>query len=228
VDVLQRAVKSLRNQGFAASVVKLAGPFADRWFDRKYGTETCTIMELDHFAIESPNKDHCFRYQPTRVLPLRKAFAVVRQMAPADSVLLDLGCGKGRVLLVAAEQGFRRIRGVEFAAELCQTARRNIAAFKARTGNSAEIQVIQGDVTHYKIQPEENIFFLFNPFDPVIFSKALDNVAMSLRSHPRELLMVICLPSEDYRRTTEQRPEFVLARKFRFWGFDFSVYASRA
>lgn len=227
MNVFQRALKSVRQQGLGASLVKLAGPLVDRSFDRKYGTETCAISQLDRFTIESQNKARGARYEPSRVLPMRKMLPVIRQMAPADSVLLDFGCGKGRVLLLAAEQGFRTVRGIEFAEELCVIARQNIAAFKAQTASPAEIQVIKGDVTHYAIQPEEKVFFLFNPFDQVIFGKVLENIAVSLNSHPRKLLIVICLPSEEYRRTIEQRPEFTRTREFRFWGCDFSVYASR-
>ncbi len=226
MNVLQRLIKSLRTQGIGATLAKLAGPAADRRFDRHYGTETCTISRLDGFTIESQNKGRGARYEPSRVLPMRKMLPVVQQLAPADSVLLDFGCGKGRVLLLAAEQGFRSVRGIEFAAELCEIARKNVAAFKAKAGNSADIQIIEGDVTNYAIRPEENVFFLFNPFDDVVFAKVLENLSTSLKSNPRKILIVINLPSESYRRTIAARPEFRLTQQCRFWGCDFSIYSS--
>jgi hypothetical protein len=228
MNIFQRVIKSLREQGLAATVPKISGLIADGFFDRKYGTETSTISYLDKFTIESRNREHGARYEPSRVLPVRNMLAVLRQMTPADNVLVDFGSGKGRVLMLACQAGFREVRGLEFAAELCETARNNWKLFQAKTGLNSEFRVIQTDVTDYLIQREEGVFFLFNPFDDIIFRKVLDNIALSLKSHPRKILIVISLPSLQYRQAVEQRKEFALSREFKFWGVDFSVYSNRA
>jgi SAM-dependent methyltransferase len=228
MNIIQRAIKSLRQQGLSATLVKVLAPLADARFDRKYGTQTTGVSRLDQFTIESRNRDRGARYEPSRVLPLRKMLAALQGMRPADSVLVDFGCGKGRVLLLAAQSGFRDVRGLEFAAELCELARSNWKQFQARTGITAQCRILQADVTDYVIQAEENVFFLFNPFDEVIFARVLENIAASLKTHPRRILIVINLPSPQYRQAIEQRPEFALARTFRFWGCDFSVYGNRA
>ena len=47
---------------------------------------------------------------------------------------MDLGCGKGRVLMLAVEYGFARVTGVDYSASLCEIARRNLDVLRARTG----------------------------------------------------------------------------------------------
>jgi len=226
MNVLQRVIKSIRLAGVGGTVAKLVCPYFDRRFDRVHGTETCAIRERATLAIESTNRDEGARYEPSRVLPLRKMFPLVRRMMPPESVLLDFGCGKGRVLLLAAEHGFPA-RGIEFAGELCEVARQNVAAFNAATGNRKEITIIKGDVTEYTIRPDETVFFLFNPFGPVIFEKVLDQLASSLKAHPRKILIVICLPSDEYHRAVLARPEFQLDSKHRFWGCNLVLYSAK-
>lgn len=226
MNILQRFIDSLRTAGVGGSAAKLVCPYFDRKFDRDHGTETCGIRERDTLKIESANRDHSARYEPSRVLPLRKMLPLVRRMVPPESVLVDFGCGKGRVLLLAAEHGFRA-RGIEFAGELCEIARRNVESFNAHTGNRQEITIIKGDVTEYALEPDERVFFLFNPFGPVIFQKVLANLGASLKVHPRRILIVICLPSDEYHRAVEEHPEFQLVSKHRFWGCKFAIYSSK-
>ena len=227
MNVLQRFVTSLRNQGLAATLIKTIGPFFDRRFDAQYGIDTCGVSRLDEFTIESENRDHGARYEASRVLPLRRMMSEIPKLMPDKPVLMDLGSGKGRVLFVGAEAGFKDLRGVEFAAELCDIAERNWKIFKARTSSPATCEIIRGDVTQYGIRPDENVFFMFNPFDEVILVKVLNNLLHSLAAHPREILVVVCLPSQQYQVAFEQSGVFRRTHRFNFWGCDFSVYSNR-
>jgi predicted RNA methylase len=137
----------------------------DYLYDLNYGTDTITQRELDYLTIESENKERGVRYQPTRVMLLRKLFEKIRPIIPADPVLVDFGCGKGRVLLVASEFGFKEARGIEFSPELCKIARDNCAIYRKRTGTSTDFQIIEADVTNYRINSNENIFFMFKGND---------------------------------------------------------------
>ncbi len=228
MNLLQRAITAIRRQGLFATAAKLLSPLVDRLFDRKFGVETCAITPLERLTIPSENKQHGARYQPTRVLPLRKLFSVLRAMRPEDSVLVDIGCGKGRVLLLAAQHGFQEVRGLEFARDLCEIAHRNWTAFQAATGTRTTCRIIQADVTEYVIQPDETVFFLFNPFDEVVLSKVLANLAASLHKAPRRILLVFCFPRPCYQPVIAQWTEFVLLRECRFWGCDFTLYSNQS
>ena len=62
--------------------------------------------------------------EPHELMRLRPFRRLMRTLSlPPGSGFVDFGCGKGRVLLLAAGFGFARITGVEFAKELCDIAK---------------------------------------------------------------------------------------------------------
>ncbi len=80
--------------------------------------------------------------------------------------IIDYGCGKGRVLAVAAYHGFEKITGVEFAKELCEEARKNIIPVQQIFPEKI-FNVIYANAADYIIENDTNVFFFFNPFNEV-------------------------------------------------------------
>jgi hypothetical protein len=68
----------------------------DFFYDFRYGTDTYERIELDDLDIDGDKKSRAEFYQATHALPLRKLFK--RLQIPPGRVLVDLGCGKGKVL----------------------------------------------------------------------------------------------------------------------------------
>ncbi len=64
---------------------------------------------------------------------------------PGRFSYLDVGCGKGWSLAIAAELPFRRIVGVETAPEVAAVAKANAAVLHRRYPDSMPIEVIAGD-----------------------------------------------------------------------------------
>ena len=216
MDFWRRALLSARNQGLLNSLAKAPGPLADQLFDWYFGVDTLRPAN---------NEVGVHPYEPTRVLPLRAMFRRIRPMLPPNPVLLDMGSGKGRVLMVAAQNGFRVARGVEITPELNVIARGNVARFAHHfPGGQTPIDVIQADILRYPIRPDENVFFLFNPFPPAVFEQVLVNIAGSLAAHPRQVLMVNFLPSSHYLSLLAAREEFVPAKVLRCWGSQFTLH----
>ncbi len=84
-----------------------------------------------------------------------------------DFTFIDLGAGKGRVLLVASRFPFKRLIGVEFARELVETARRNIERFGCRA------EVVHADAADYRFPSENLVVYLYNPFGPEVLRPVL-------------------------------------------------------
>lgn len=221
---IQRAKNSFRKYGIRATIFKFYILIVDFYFDFRYGIDTFAGTTLDNLTIESDNKERGVKYQVTRVIPLRMLFNSIESMIPTDSRFVDFGCGKGRVLLVASQFGFSEVRGVEFAHELCEIARNNCAVYKAKTAASTQFQIIESDAVDYVINTDENVFFMFNPFDKVVLHKILDNIATSLKSHPRKTLIIYYNPA--HGNFIEQHNSFVKSREFVHWGYNFTVYSS--
>ena len=212
----QRVKKSLRRGGLWATIFKFYILIIDFYFDIKYGTDTIMLTKLDDLTIESDNKERGSHYEGTRVIPLRKLFNNIKLMIPVDSLFVDLGCGKGRVLLIASQFGFRQVRGVEFAHELCEIAKYNCAVYKSKTEVRTEFQIIESDVVDYVINTDENVFFMYNPFDEVVLRKVLNNITRSLKIEPRRAFIIYYNPK--HGNFIEQHDNFVKSGDFDFWG----------
>jgi SAM-dependent methyltransferase len=224
VSFFGRLSSSLKGHGLRGTWFKARVLLVDYLFDLRYGVETCSWSELGSLTIDSANKEHGYSYQPTRVLPLRIVFRSIRSGLPEDAVLVDIGSGKGRVLLVASEFGFKEARGIEFAHELCEVARKNVGRYKQKTGVRTEFQIIETDATQYLIKPEENLFIMYNPFDETVLDRVLDNIIASLRESPRKIWIVYYNPK--WNQIVESRRELKRAQELNVWGFKFAVYSN--
>lgn len=93
--------------------------------------------------------------------------------------LVDYGCGKGRVLLLAAEAGFVKIVGVEFDPALAKVARQNLSHRLNTEATTVDLHV--GDAALF--DPPEGLLtvFLYNPFG----GETLRRVAQRLAKHAR-------------------------------------------
>ncbi|MCA9217507.1 MAG: hypothetical protein KDB27_30775 [Planctomycetales bacterium] len=66
------------------------------------------VQDLD---IRLEDKQHAEKYKATRARYFRKLMKRVH--LPRDGVFVDVGCGKGRILLLAVEHGLNRVVGIE-------------------------------------------------------------------------------------------------------------------
>jgi len=93
----------------------------------------------------------------------------------AAFTFVDLGCGKGRALLLAEEYDFKKIVGVDFAGNLARIAVRNAAKV-----GSSRISVVHGDVREFDFPAGPLVVFLYNPFS----ARITRSVMQRLISHP--------------------------------------------
>jgi SAM-dependent methyltransferase len=112
----------------------------------KHGTDTGGSIRLWNFKIDSPNVIYGRKYQATDGTALERAVDVLRGDRRRFT-FVDLGCGKGRALLVAARMGFGRVVGVEFARELVDVARDNLIRMGVANGT-----VIAADAAEYRLE----------------------------------------------------------------------------
>lgn len=159
MSMFSRIKNVLLQEGLMTAISRSYSILYDYWFDIRYRLDTCTFVPLEKLQIKSNNKNRDTMYQPSLIIILRKLFNKIQTMVPPDSVFLDFGCGKGRVLLIASEFGFKEVRGVEFSHDLCNIARNNLTTYKRRNGICSKVfRIIESDVVDYCIT-DENVFF---------------------------------------------------------------------
>ncbi|HSE49901.1 MAG TPA: class I SAM-dependent methyltransferase [Terriglobales bacterium] len=127
-------------------------------------------------------------YQPTVPAEFHE---IVRSPALDASAFtfLDVGSGKGRALLLAAEYPFRRIVGVEIVPELHASAKENIRQWKARHGER-EIESVRGDARDFPIPEGPLVVYLFNPLPEAALADLVRRVEDSWRAAPRPVFLL--------------------------------------
>ncbi len=82
-----------------------------------------------------------------------------------DYAFVDIGCGKGRVVMLASEFPFQQVTGVELIAALAETAGKNLVTWQATQRACEQISVIQADALAYAPPDTPLLVYLFNPFN---------------------------------------------------------------
>jgi SAM-dependent methyltransferase len=184
-----RIVQTLRRDGLRATISKafahLGRSRAADDFDVKYGTDTCGHEPLWKFQISSPNLPFGTRYQATDEQELVDAINFLHEN-PQTFTFIDLGCGKGRTLLVASTLGFKHVIGVEFARELVEVARANLVKMKI-----ANAVVMHADAADFHIPDGDTVLYLYNPFSQEVVQKVVTKLR---ESHSEKLYVIYKVP----------------------------------
>jgi SAM-dependent methyltransferase len=218
--LLQSLVITLKGRGITLTAKIALSLAVDLVFDWRYGTDTMRWVDLQALKVSSSNRIHGVRYQATKEQPFRR---LLRHLdLPKRGTFVDLGAGKGRVLLLAAHAGFDRVRGIEFSAELCSIARQNVRLFMTKTGNDSQIEIVEEDVATCEIRDDDAIFFMYNAFGPVVIEAFLARLKASLERIPRDVWLIYSTPI--HNDTIASHGTLDRWRDHEFGGTHFTVY----
>jgi SAM-dependent methyltransferase len=197
-----------------------------RWggqrFDRRHGMETSVTLDRDELTKMSPElRRFAGAYIPTSPA-LFKRIVRKSKVDPKDFAFVDLGCGKGRILVEAAYYPFRAIMGVEADAGLCQTAIENLKRWRqGRSPDQArvhrQVEVMHSDA-RTALLPAGNLFiFMYSPFRGHVFATVAERLA-ALADEPGRAV-VIAYSADFEALVLEQTGRFtrVRMRPQRFW-----------
>ena len=182
---------------------------ADRAFDEEHGVETAGLLRAAQFDTESPNKQFARRYQASDV---GACLALLEALPgdPRELTFVDVGCGKGRVLLLASRFPFARIVGLEFVPSLVEVARKNLSTLGER---GARIETEVCDATEYVFPDEPLVVYLFNPFTADVLREVVNRLTASLERAPREAYVVLVCPHRLAAVVTEAGFETIRAER---------------
>jgi len=150
-------------------------------FDLLHGTDTGGPMSGAYYSAISLSSIYTTGYVGATPSALTQALSALL-LRQEDFTFVDVGCGKGRALLIAARFPFRHLVGVELSSELCDTARANVAA---NPDLASRITILNEDATRVVYPEGPLLLFLANPFLAPILRRALQNIERQLRPSPR-------------------------------------------
>lgn len=151
------------------------------FFDVIRGVSTHQYLSTDELQIDSVNAKHSVLYMSSWTRVVRKstsqALSALSLSSGASVSLIDVGSGKGKVLLVWEEMfgssvGFS-ILGVEFSPMLSAVCKDNLKKIQAKI-----CTLFEGDVLDLPLENLSSnvIFYMYNPFDQVLMGKFLHKV----------------------------------------------------
>jgi SAM-dependent methyltransferase len=115
-------------------------------------------------------------------------FEQIMRALPIDFpqfTFIDLGSGKGRVLLMASDYPFKKIIGVEFMPGLLQAAQKNIAGCSSDRQRCQQIEAVCMDARDFQFPSGSLVVYLFNPFSEATFAQVLENLRRSVEQLTR-------------------------------------------
>ena len=116
---------------------------------------------------------------------------ILPSLRDRELTFIDIGAGKGRVLLLASRLPVRRMIGVEYSPELCAVAERNVAAWGPGHPDAAPIELVCQDATTYAFPDEPLLVYMYNPFEEPLMLQVLANLRASIERCPRRVLLVL-------------------------------------
>jgi len=177
----QKILDSWRRRGFSATlrlilynIRHLIWSAADARVDRRYGTDTRGFIEMDNLSFEHENKRNG---KPVESSPSQTFRHLISQLPKAarSATFLDMGCGKGRTMILAAELGFEPIIGVEFSPEIAAVAEINSIKYAQITGR-AGLFVRCEDAATTQIPDCPCVFYFYNPFEVPVMAQVAANI----------------------------------------------------
>ena len=133
-----------------------------------------------------------YPYEPT-------PYSVLERLANSGlirkkDVVLDYGCGKGRVDFFLSYQTKAKTIGIEYDERIYQGALENQKTAVSRT--RTEFMLTRAE--EYEVSSEVNRYYFFNPFSVELLRKVMARIIASYYEKPREVFLFFYYPSEEY------------------------------
>lgn len=141
---------------------------------------------------DSNANQYRYPYEPT-------PYAVLERLANSgfitrQDVLLDYGCGKGRVDFLLAYQTKAKTIGIEYDERIYNRAVEN----KETAVAAGRVEFILQSAEEYQVPVEVNRVYFFNPFSVEILRKVMARLVESYYYMPREIQLFFYYPSDEY------------------------------
>jgi len=151
------------------------------------------LLQIKTVGRDETNADEYHHpYEPT-------PYSVLERLANSgfigkDDVVLDYGCGKGRVGFFLSCRRSAKTVGIEYDERIYQSALEN----QKTTISRIKPDFVLTKAEEYEVPPEVNRCYFFNPFSVEILHKVMARICESWYEHPREVFLFFYYPADEY------------------------------
>ena len=170
---------------------------AERNFDVKHDLETSTCESEYLKSIDSSSVEFAIPYEPIQYDVFGRMMTDLSKLVPnyQEYRFIDLGSGKGRALLYAAEWQFRTCVGVEFSPDLHTLAEQNIAAYKKTHGRSTLFELHCVDAREFALPRTNLVLFLYNPFTGDVMRSVVSGLESLISANYPDIIVLYRNPT---------------------------------
>lgn len=167
-------------------------------FDRRYGVDTSGLIVGDD--LRSCHAHDIFNTAYYGMAPSRLRWIMEHWISDETHpgleayAFVDLGCGKGRAIMLASEFPFRQAFGVELHPGLARIAQRNLVLWEAAKRNLCPVQVTCQDATEFLFPPGHCLLYLFHPFGAPVVERLIEGLASQFAGRPGALDVIYFNP----------------------------------
>ncbi len=151
------------------------------------------LLKIKTMGRDDSNADqYRYPYEPT-------PYAVLERLANSGwirkgDVLLDYGCGKGRVDCYLSYQTRCHSIGVEYDPRIYEA----VAANQKTAVSGSRTEFVLADAGAYEVPEMVNRAYFFNPFSVELLKKVVRRILDSWYENPREIRLFFYYPSDEY------------------------------
>lgn len=151
------------------------------------------LLQIKTTGRDDSNSDqYRYPYEPT-------PYSVLERLANSGlirkrDVVLDYGCGKGRVDFFLSYQTRAKTIGIEYDERIYQAAVDN----QKNAVSGARTEFVLTRAEGYEVPSEVTVCYFFNPFSVELLRKVMARIVESYYVCPREITLCFYYPSEEY------------------------------
>lgn len=151
------------------------------------------LLQIKTTGRDDSNSDqYRYPYEPT-------PYSVLARLANSgfirkNDVVLEYGCGKGRVDFFLSYQTKAKTIGIEYDERIYRSALENQKTSVSR----GRTEFVLARAEQYEVPPEVNRYYFFNPFSVELLQKVMARMIESYYEKPREMFLFFYYPSEEY------------------------------
>lgn len=161
-------------------------------FDRAHGVDTSGFVPAAECAGDSGLAAQIIYYAGSQPSLVRSVLESLPE--PEHYAFVDIGCGKGRPLIVASEFPFVRLVGVELAPRLAEIALANAAIVAARHPGRIPIEIQVGDATGVSPPANRVVYFMYHALNQALVSALVENLERQLQDRLQHAFFVYYNP----------------------------------
>jgi hypothetical protein len=186
----------------AARIPVLQGPmFAAYWrlfpdrpwtathpFDRRFGTDTSGFVPAWMLQLGLTSNQHGHPYAGCHPTCIRDALSTIPD--PARYSFIDMGCGKGRAMIVASEFPFLQIVGLELSEQLVKVANRNAEIIGAAYPGRTPIRPQAADAVKAALPAGARVVFFYHSFGRTLLEQVVSRLGQEAAAQGEELFFI--------------------------------------